>query len=304
MSAAESKRLVLLALAANFGIALTKFGAAAISRSSAMLAEAFHSLADTGNQLFLLRGEAAAHHGPSVQHPFGTGKERYFWAFMVAVVLFVGGSVLSIVNGIDKIRNADAHEQVGLWLSLGVLAIAALFELLVAFRPALKQFNRLRAGRSIPKTIREGKDPALLIVLFEDSAAVVGLVIAAIGIVLAHLTEDARWDGLASILIGLLLAGVAWVIAVEMKALLIGESASREQRASIRAATLSIPEVEHIDDLLTMQLSPDQILVNMDVAFDEGLSEEQVQQAIEAVEAAIRDVVPEATRIFIEPVDQ
>ncbi len=304
MSAAESKRLVLLALAANFGIALTKFGAAAISRSSAMLAEAFHSLADTGNQLFLLRGEAAAHRGPSVQHPFGTGKERYFWAFMVAVVLFVGGSILSIVNGLDKIRNADAHEQVGLWLSLGVLAIAALFELLVAFRPAVQEFNRLRAGRSIPKTIREGRDPALLIVLFEDSAAVVGLAIAAVGIVLAHLTEDARWDGLASILIGLLLAGVAWVIAVEMKALLIGESASREQRASIRAATLSIPEVEHIDDLLTMQLSPDQILVNMDVAFDEGLSEEQVQEAIEAVEAAIRQVVPEATRIFIEPVDQ
>jgi len=302
MSAAESRRLVVLALLANLGIAITKFAAAAVAKSSAMLAEAFHSLADTGNQLFLLRGEAAAREAPDVQHPFGKGKELYFWAFMVAVVLFVGGSVLSIVGGIDKIRHAEAHEQVGLWLSLGVLAIAAFFEMFVAFRPALQEFNRLRAGRFIPTTIREGKDPALLIVLFEDSAAVVGLAIAAVGIIVAHVTGDVRWDGLASILIGVLLAGVAWVIAHEMKALLIGESATRETRAAIRAATLSVPEVDHIEDLLTMQLSPRDVLVNMEVDFDEGLEEEEVEEAIRTVEQAIREVVPEATRIFIEPV--
>lgn len=302
MAARESKRLVYLALAANFGIAVTKFVAAGISRSSAMLAEGFHSLADTGNQLFLLRGEVAAEYGPSVRHPFGRGKERYFWAFVVAVMLFVGGSVLSVVGGVSKIRDAAHHEPEGLGLSLGVLAVAAFFEVFIAFRPAVAQFNRLRAGRSVVRTIREGKDPALLVVLFEDAAAVTGLVIAAIGIVVAHLTGDVRWDGAASILIGVLLAGVAWVIAYEMKSLLIGESATRETRAAIRAAILSIPEVDHVDELLTMQLSPDDVLVNVEVAFDPGLGEEDVVRAVEAIEAKVRAAVPEVSEIFVEPV--
>jgi len=302
--ATESKRLVILALIANAGIAITKFIAAGISGSSAMLSEAIHSVADSGNQLFLLRGHAASRYDASVQHPYGRGKEIYFWSFMVAVFLFVGGSVLSIVSGVGKIRDPHGHGGEGFWLSLGVLAIAAIFEGLIALRPALKEFNRQRAGRTFRKTIKESKDPSLLVVLFEDSAAIVGLAIAAAGLITAKLAEDAVWDGVASVLIGLLLAAVAWVLAVEMKSLLIGESATREERAKILAAALSVGEARTVDRLLTMQLAPDEILVTMDIEFDDGLDGELIESAIVAIEGKITEAVPQATRIFIEPVNR
>lgn len=301
--AAESRRLVILALIANFLIALTKFAAAALSRSAAMLAEGVHSLADTGNQLFLLRGHSVSEREPDVQYPYGRGKEIYFWAFMVAVFLFVGGSVISIITGIDKIRHPGEHGEEGFWVAMGVLAIAAIFEYSIAFRPALSQFNQLRSGRSIARSVRESKDPSLVVVLFEDSAALVGVAIAAVGLTITRLTGDGLWDGLASVLIGVLLAGVAWVIAVEMKALLIGESATREERSRVRTATLGVEEVQRIDRLLTMQLAPHEILVNMDVVFDDGLDTDQVEAAIAEIEAAIRVAVPSAEKVFIEPVD-
>ncbi|MEA2011080.1 MAG: cation transporter, partial [Actinomycetota bacterium] len=188
--------------------------------------------------------------------------------------------------------------------SMGVLAIAALFEGLIAFRPALKEFNRQRAGRTFSKTIKESKDPSLLVVLFEDSAALVGLFIAAVGLIAARLTENAVWDGVASVLIGLLLGGVAWILAVEMKSLLIGESATREERARIRAAALSVAEVRTVDRLLTMQLAPDEILVTMDLDFDEGIGGDDIERAIVEIEQRITEAVPAATRIFVEPVDR
>ena len=300
--AAESRRLVILALVANFLIAVTKFVAAAISQSSAMLSEAIHSLADTGNQLFLLRGHAVAGREPDVQHPYGRGKELYFWAFMVAVVLFVGGSVLSVLTGIDRIRNPESSDE-GYWLAMGVLVIAAVFEGSIALRPALKQFNAQRAGRSIPRSIQESKDPSLVVVVFEDVAALIGLAIAAVGLTLSRITGNGVWDGLASVLIGLVLAGVAWFIATEMKSLLIGESATREERSRIRAATLGVDEVQRIDRLLTMQLAPEEILVNMDVAFDDGLDTDQLEAAIRHIEDVIEEAVPSARKVFIEPVD-
>jgi len=302
--AAESKRLVILALVANVGIAITKFVAAAISGSSAMLSEGIHSLADSGNQLFLLRGHAASRYDASVQHPYGRGKEMYFWSFMVAVFLFVGGSALSVATGINRIRSPHEHGEEGLWFSLGVLAVAALFEGFIAFRPALKQFNEQRSGRTITKTIKESKDPSLLVVLFEDSAAIVGLFIAAAGLIAAELTGNGLWDGVASVLIGALLGGVAWILAVEMKSLLIGESATREERAKIRAAALSVGEVRTVDRLLTMQLAPDEILVTMDVEFDDGIDGAQIGEAIVSIEAMIVEAVPDATRVFVEPVDR
>ena len=302
--ASESKRIVYLALTANVGIAITKFVAAAISGSSAMLSEGIHSLADSGNQLFLLRGHAASGYDASVQHPYGRGKEIYFWSFMVAVFLFVGGSVLSVVAGVNKITHASEHVEGGFWLSMAVLAIAAFFEGFVAFRPALKEFNRRRSGRTIAKTVKESKDPSLLVILFEDSAAIVGLSIAAVGLTLAKLTGDVRWDGVASVLIGVLLAGVAWILAVEMKSLLIGESATREERSRIRSAAFSVGAVRTVDRLLTMQLSPDEILVTMDVEFDEGIGGEDLERAIVEIEGRIAQAVPAATRIFIEPVDR
>lgn len=302
--ASDSKRFVILALVANVGIAITKFFAAAISGSSAMLSEGIHSLADSGNQLFLLRGHAASRFAASEQHPYGRGKEIYFWSFMVAVFLFVGGSVISIISGIARIRDTHGHGGEGFWLSMAVLGIAAFFEGAVAFRPAVKEFNGQRAGRSLRKTIRESKDPSLLVVLFEDSAAMVGLAIAAVGLTIARLTENVVWDGIASVLIGLLLAAVAWVLAVELKSLLIGESATREERAKILAAALSVGDVHTVDRLLTMQLAPDEILVTIDVEFDEGLDGDRIESAIASIEARVSAAVPDATRIFIEPVDR
>jgi cation diffusion facilitator family transporter len=296
--ASGSKRLILLALTANVAIAITKFIAAGLSGSTAMFAEAIHSVADSGNQLFLLRGEAVSRYGPSVSHPYGRGMAIYFWSFMVAVMLFVGGSAWSIFNGIQRIINSDGAHGDGLWFSLGVLAIAAVFEVFIAFRPAVKEFNSRRGSRGVWRTIRASKDPALIIVVFEDAAAVVGLVFAASGLILTEITGSVVWDGVASVMIGVLLGAVAWVVAREMKALLEGEAATREHRNAIRVAILSVGEVNHVQRILTMQLSPDEILVNADVVFDAGVDE---VSAIEAVEASIVSAVPQATRIFIEP---
>ncbi len=297
--ASESRRLILLALTANALIAITKFIAAGVSGSAAMFAEAVHSVADTGNQLFLLRGDAVSRYAANVTHPFGRGKAMYFWSFMVAVVLFVGGSVLSIFNGWQRIRHPGDHEGDGLIFSLVVLAIAAAFEIGVALVPALRQFNRMRGTKSAWRMIKESKDSALIIVIFEDSAAAVGLVIAAAGLILTDLTGSVFWDGLASILIGILLGLVAMVIAREMSSLLIGESATRADRTAIRVAILSVEEVHHVERLLTMQMAPHEILVTADVAFDESVDE---VPAIEKVESSIRDVCSDVSRIFIEPV--
>ncbi len=297
--ATESRVLVLLALAANSLIAVLKFIAAGISGSSAMLAEAFHSVADSGNQLFLLRGTAASRYAADVRHPFGRGKELYFWSFMVAVFLFVGGAVVAVIEGWERFRHPEPPEN--LWLNLGVLGIAALFEIFIAFLPAVREFNRRRGGRKIWPTIRDSKDPALLVVLFEDTAAVLGLVFASVGIIIAHATDDGRWDGVTSIVIGILLAITAWVLALETKALLVGEGASRRDRAAMRAAALRVPAVESVGNLLTMQLGPEEILVNMEVDFDPGLRDTDVEAAIDAVESAVREAVPAAKRIFVEP---
>lgn len=289
----------MLALAANSAIAVLKFVAAAISGSTAMLAEGFHSLADTGNQLFLLRGTSASRFKPSVRYPFGRGKEIYFWSFLVAVVLFVGGGVVAFMEGFDQLRDPEPNAG-GLAFNLIVLGIAAFFELYIAFRPAVREFNRRRGGRKVWRTIRDSKDPALLVVLFEDSAAVAGILLAASGLLIGEATGDPRWDGLASMAIGVLLAVTAWILAIETKGLLMGESASRRTRSAIRSAALSVPEVETVDRLLTMHLGPEEILVNMDVVVDSGLSGAAVEDVVDAIERRVREFVPAATRIFIE----
>ena len=297
--ASESKRLILLALTANSLIAVTKFVAAAVSGSTAMFAEAVHSVADTGNQLFLLRGEAVSRYKADVTHPFGRGKAIYFWSFMVAVVLFVVGSVLSIIQGLERIGSPHSGESDGFLFSLIVLALAAGFEIFIALLPAIKQFNRVRGTKSAWRTIRESKDSALIVVLFEDTAAVVGLTIAATGLVLTEVTGSSFWDGVASVLVGVVLGVVALVIAKEMSALLIGEAAGREDRSAIRVAILSVEQVHHVERLLTMVLSPHELLVTADVVFDEEVDK---VLAIENIEASIREACPAATRVFVEPV--
>lgn len=299
MASSESRVLVLLALTANSLIAVLKFIAAAVSGSAAMLAEAFHSVADSGNQLFLLRGTAASKFRPTVQYPFGRGKELYFWSFMVAVFLFVGGGVVAFMQGLERVRHPH-HEESGLAFNLIVLGVAAAFEIFIAFIPAMREFNRRRGGRAVWQSIRDSKDPALLVVLFEDSVAVLGITVAAAGLLIADATGNAVWDGVASIVIGVLLTLTAWILAFETKGLLVGEAASRRVRSSIRSAALSIPEIQTVDRLLTMHLGPNEILVNMDVVVDDGLSAAEVEAVVERIEGKIRDFVPEATRIFIE----
>ena len=206
----ESRTLVLLALVANVLIAIMKFVAAVVTGSAAMLAEGFHSTADSGNQLFLLRGAAVSRYAPSVKHQFGRGKELYFWSLMVAVFLFVGGAVVSFYEGLERFRHPE--ETTNLAWSLSVLAAAAVFEIVIAFWPALKEFNRRRGSRNWWRSLRESKDPALMVVLFEDTAAVLGVFIAAGGILLGEWTGNPRWDGAASMAIGVLLALVAFLV--------------------------------------------------------------------------------------------
>ena len=262
-----------------------------------MLAEAIHSVADSGNQGILLWGMAVSRRQGGSLYPFGRGKEVYFWSFMVAVMLFVGGSVFSIQHGVNALRHPHAVENFG--VSVAVLAGALVVECF-SFVVAIREFNRARGSRSLWRSVRETKDSALLVILFEDSAAVGGLVAAMAGVIASHLTGDSVWDALASIVIGVLLAGVAFFLAFETKGLLIGEAAGRRDRATIRARVLAHHNVEQVDRLLTMHMGPEEILVNLDVELVRDLSGREVHQTIEEVEQAIRSAIPAARNIFIE----
>ncbi len=296
---ADSRSAVIAALLGNSAIAVAKFIAALLTGSAGMLAEAFHSVADTGNQLLLLRGLAVSRRGRSVQHPFGRGKEVYFWSFMVAVMLFVGGGVLAVQRGIDALRHP--HEVTNFVASFLVLGIAVVLESL-SFRIARREFNRERGSRRLWRSLRSTKDTSVLVVLFEDSAAIVGLVIAGTGLMLTILTGTALWDGVASILIGGLLGLVAVLLASETKELLVGEAATRADRSAIRGAVLSVGDVEAVGRLLTMHLGPEEVLVNVEVGLQDGLTGEEVTAAVGRIESAIRGVVPEAGDIFVESV--
>jgi len=297
MASQGSRLAVVAALVANSCIAVAKFAAAAITGSAAMLAEGIHSVADSSNQGMLLWGMAVSRrHGGSI-HPFGRGKEVYFWSFMVAVMLFVGGAVFSIQHGVNALRHP--HEVENFVISVSVLAGALVFECF-PFLIAIKEFNRARGSRSVWRSVRETKDAALLVVLFEDSAAVAGLVAALAGVVASEVTGDPTWVALASILIGVLLAVVAFFLAFETKGLLIGEAAGRRDRATIRARVLAHHNVEQVGRLLTMHMGPEEILVNLDVELVDGLSGQEVHQTIEEVEEAVRSAIPAAKNIFVE----
>ena len=295
----QSRRSVLAALAANSAIAVTKLVAAVVSGSTALLAEGFHSIADTGNQALLLLGLRLSDKPADEEHPFGHGKERFFWTFVVALALFLVGGLVSIQRGVTGVIDPEP-ELPGLWIGVGVLLAAAVFEG-SALRIALRSFNRERGRRSFWGGIRRAKDPETLTVVFEDTAALTGIVVAIAGIVLAHVFHDARWDAAGAIVIGVILCVVAVTLAREVKDLLIGESADRETRDAITQAVKGIDEVEGIRELLTMHVGPDEILVNLDVCFRDGLDTDGVEEAIVRVEDAIRERVPEAEKIFVEP---
>lgn len=297
MATEGSRTAVIAALTGNAVIAVAKFAAAAVTGSAAMLSEAWHSVADTGNQALLLRGMSQSKRAPDVQYPFGRGKETYFWSFMVAVMLFVGGAVLSFQHGIEALSHP--HELEDIAVSVIVLGAAILIEGAV-FAFAYREFRRVRGSRSNWRTFRGTKDTAILVVLLEDSAALLGLLFALAGIFLSSVTDNPMWDGLASLAIGVLLATVAVLLAIETKALLIGEAASRSDRAGVMAAVLALPQVTGVGRLLTMHMGPQRILVNIEVDFQNDLDGEDVEQAIDSVESAIRAALPNADNIFVE----
>ena len=297
MATKGSKLAVVAAFTANLIIAVAKFVAAGLTGSTAMLSEAFHSVADTGNQALVLYGMRASQRPADPEHPFGWGKESYFWSFMVAVMLFVGGAVLSFRQGLEAL--GGEHEVGGLTPSFVVLVIALVVEgssLVVAAR----HFAAAKGTRSWWRSVRESKDAAIVVILLEDSAAVLGLSVALIATVLVAVTGNTVYDGVASLVIAGILTAVAVFLATETKALLIGEAASRADRSLIRARLLGMPEVESVGRLLTMQMGPDDILVNVEIDLRDDLDGEEVERTIAHAEELIREVLPEAHNVFVE----
>ena len=274
-----------------------KLTAAIFVNSSALLAEGFHSLADTGNQAFLLLGIRLSAKPADRRHPFGHARERYFWAFVVSLAIFIIGAVLSVREGITKILQPEPLRQPG-WGFL-VLALSFFFDgysWRIAFRELRVTFKR----RGVFRALRESKAPAIFIIFLEDSAAIFGLSIALGGILLTFLTGHPVFDGAASIIIGIILALVALVLFYETKSLLIGEGVSEADLRKIKAAIATVPEVKELMNVLTMHLGPEDILVNLDINFANGLSTDQVEEAIDKVEHAIRKELPAVKKIFVE----
>ncbi len=295
----ESKRAIVAAFLANLGIAVIKFVAFVVTHSSSMLSEAIHSLADTGNQGLLLLGRRRARRPADDRHPFGYGSVRYFYAFIVAFVLFSLGGVFSVFEGVDKLRHPHPIESAG-W-AIGVL-IGSMFLEGLSFRTGMREANAVRpAEESWWAFIRHTKSPELPVVLLEDFAALIGLTVALGGVVVADVTGNGRFDGVGSLAIGVLLVGVAIVLVIEMSSLLVGEAARPEVVARIRCAIEAGPRVRRCIHLRTEHLGPDEIVVATKVEFDHDLSVTELALAIDALEVDIRAVEPRATLIFVEP---
>ena len=298
MAAQVGTKSVVAALLANSGIAAAKFVGFFFTRSSSMLAEAIHSVADAGNQALLLLGVRKAAKQPSKEHPFGYGRERYFWSFIVALVIFTLGAGFAVYEGIDKVRHP--HEIKGLWWAVGILGIGIVLESL-SFRTAIREARPLLDGRGWWQFIRRSRSPELPVVLLEDLGALAGLVLALAAVVLAHTTGDAVWDGIGTLSIGVLLATIAVLLAVELKSLLIGEGALPEHRRQLIEAASAAPGIRRVIHLRTQHLGPDELLVGLKAEFDTDLDMGGLASAVNATEARLREAVPIATMIYIEP---
>jgi cation diffusion facilitator family transporter len=289
---------VLAAFAANVGIAITKLIAFLITGSASMLAEFVHSCADCSDQVLLLVGRKRARRGETEEHPFGFGRDRYFYGFLVSVVLFAAGGAYSVYDGIHKIMNPEPITAA--WVAFGVLGVSAILEG-SSLRTAINESNQHRNGSGWLSFILGAKGPDLIIVLLEDSAALAGLLFAFIGIGLAELTGNGAWDGAGSVAIGLLLASVAVLVARETKSLLIGEAASDEAERTIVTALQDGPEVERVIHMRTVHLSPDALLVAAKVAVRAEDTAETVVRGIDAAERRVRAALPIAEVIYLEP---
>jgi cation diffusion facilitator family transporter len=294
----HGNRAVVAALAANLGIAVAKFVGFVVTGSGAMLAEAVHSVADSGNQALLLLGGARARRPATPDHPFGYGRERYFWAFVVAVVLFTLGAVFAVMEGIEKLRHP--HEVESAAWAIGILAVAIVLESL-SFRTALQESDKARGDASRWTFIRRAKAPELPVVLLEDLGALLGLVIALSAVVLTQVTDDAVWDAAGTLTIGILLGAIAIFLALEMRSLLLGESAGARHEREIRDAIEGDPSVRGLIHLRTQHLGPDELLVAAKVSFADALTIGELAHVVDRVETAVRARVPEARVMYIEP---
>lgn len=297
MASGGSRKVVYAALIGNSLIAVTKFAAATITGSSAMLSEGIHSLVDTGNQVLMLHGLRRSALPADDRHPFGYGRELYFWSFVVAILLFAVGSGVSLYEGVIKIL--DPHPITDAYVNYIVLALAAAFET-VAWWIAYKEFRRRRGNRSVVTAVRDSKDPSVITVLFEDTAALLGLLAAFLGIALGEAFGIPELDGVASVVIGLILAAAAAILAYETKGLLIGESASPTVRSGIETIVGGVRGVKGINEILTMHLGADDILVNLSIDFVDGLDSSEVESAVSELERRIRSALPRVRRVFIE----
>jgi len=296
--AGHGTKAIVAAFFANLGIAIAKFMAFVFTGASSMLAEAIHSLADTGNQALLLFGGRSARREETETHQFGFARERYFWSFVVALVLFTLGGVFAIYEGIEKLRHP--HEIDSPAWAFGVLIFAVVLESF-SFRTAIHEAKPLKGEASWWSFIKRSRNPELPVVLLEDLGALAGLVIALIGVTLAFSTGEARWDAAGSLAIGILLVVIASILAIEMRSLLLGESASSSQQSEIAAAVEGAPHVVRLIHMRTQHLGPDDLLVAAKVEFAPDLSVSALADAIDVTEAAIRTVVPTATLIYLEP---
>ena len=298
MAGQVGTKAVVAALLANSGIAAAKLVGFGLTRSSSMLAEAIHSIADTGNQALLLLGVRRATKEPTTEHPFGYGRERYFWSFVVALVIFALGAGFAIFEGIEKVRHPHAIK--GLWWAVGILGVAIVLESF-SFRTAIREARPLRGELGWWRFIRRSRTPELPVVLLEDLGALVGLVLALVAVVLAHVTGDPVWDGIGTLSIGVLLATIAILLAVEMQSLLIGEGVLPEHRRDLLAAASASPGVRRVIHLRTQHFGPEEILVALKLEFDPDLDMAGLAGAIDAAEARLRAAVPIVQLIYIEP---
>lgn len=295
---ASSRKLVIYAaLVGNSLIALMKFVAAFITGSSAMFSEGIHSVVDTGNQILLLYGLKQSKKPADDQFPFGHGKEIYFWSFIVAIMIFAVGAGISIYEGIHRLGNPVAIENI--LINYIVLGLALVFEG-GAWYFALKEFRREKGDSGYLEAVHRGKDPSIFVVLFEDSAAMLGLTVALIATALTQLTGNLYLDGVASIVIGLILAGTAAWLAVETKSLLIGESANNHVVRGIRKLALTIRNINHVNEVLTMHMGPDFILVNISVEFSDQATATDIEDAVALLDDKIKKAYENVQRVFIE----
>lgn len=283
---------------ANLGIAIAKFIGFLFTASSSLLAESVHSMADTGNQVLLLFGGKRSRMAPDRKHPFGYGRERFFWAFVVSIVLFTLGAMFAIYEGIEKVMHP--HKIDSPQWAIGILAVSILLEA-NSFRTAVHEARPAKGAATWTAFIRRSRSPELPVVILEDIGALIGLVFALCAVVIAVVTGNGVWDGVGSIVIGTLLGVIAIVLSTEMKSLLIGESATEADENAIRSAIDNSPAVNRLISLRTEHIGPEEILVAAKVEFDGSLTMNQLAGVVDSVEAAIRTSVPNARRIFLEP---